>query len=235
LRVGVIVASIVVLLAVAEVAVRHVVEHRIATAAGKGFTGPIHVGIGATPALVDAITGHVSKVTVHAPSTNVCQLQAVDAEATLHDVRRSGSTVTIHGTTVEATLTTQTFTALLESDFPGVTVRPDPANQTIQVAIGPAGLVDVGETARLDGDTITFTATDLSVLGHPVPATIQAQVTKRLTVKNTLSGLPLDLSPRSLSVTPDGIEITLQGGPTTVRNDSSLGHRCAQATSPARS
>jgi hypothetical protein len=74
--------------AVAEVAVRSAIDRRITAMADKHLTGPVSVGIGMTPALLDAATGHIPAVTISAPATSMCRLRAVSATVSLTGVHR---------------------------------------------------------------------------------------------------------------------------------------------------
>lgn len=125
-------------------------------------------GIGAKPALVDAVTRRIPAVTISAPSTTLCQLQDVDATATLTGVRRSRGTTTIQHASASIVLTQRTLAGRL-SNYQNVTVTPDPGAGTLVIRLGPAGLLQVHEQARLDGDTIQLSPSSASVLGRPCP------------------------------------------------------------------
>jgi hypothetical protein len=219
-------AACLALAGVAEIVAEHVISHRISAAAGKRLTGPISVSIGATPALADAISGHISEVTIHAPSTTMCNLRNVTAEATLTDVHRSHGRIAVQGVSAEMTLTAQTFAGLFRGTNGAVTVTADPSAGVLRIGIGPGGLLQVEETAQLHGDTIQFSPVGMSLYGRSVPAGLQGMITSRLTVRRTLSGLPLNLTPRSVTITGAGLQVGLVAGPAIV-NGTGSARTCA--------
>jgi LmeA-like phospholipid-binding len=122
----------------AEAVVRSAIDGRITAAAHKRLTGPVSVGIGATPALFDAVTGQIPTVTIQAPSTSMCILRDVSATASLTGVHRAQDGTAVQGTSADVTLTMQTFTALL-SRFASAEVTSDPARGQLRIGIGPGG------------------------------------------------------------------------------------------------
>jgi LmeA-like phospholipid-binding len=215
----------------AEVVARNVIDGRITADARKDLTGPVSVGIGATPALVDAVTGHISQVTIHAPSTTMCNLPDVSATATLSDVHRADGGAAAEGVSAEVTLTTQTFTALLRGNGKAnATVTADPASGDLQIDLGPGGILQIQETARLTGNTLEFSPASVSLLGRPAPQAITDQITSKLTIRRQLTGLPLNLTPKSVAITSDGVQIGLKAGPTTVSGaGGASAHGCLSA------
>ena len=211
----------VVLAGAADIAAGHIIRDRISAAAGKRLTGPISVGIGATPALADAVAGHISAVTIHAPSTTVCSLRGVDAQATLTDVHRSHGQMAVGGATADMLVTAQTLVGLLPGGYGTATVTADPSAGILRIGIGPGGLLQIQETAQLHGDTIQLTPAGVSLRGQPAPASLQDAITSHLTIRRTLSGLPLDLTPRSLTITTAGLQVDLAAGPGTLASAGS--------------
>jgi LmeA-like phospholipid-binding len=88
----------------AEAVVRSAIDGRITAAAHKRLTGPVSVGIGATPALFDAVTGQIPTVTIQAPSTSMCILRDVSATASLTGVHRAQDGTAVQGTSADVTL-----------------------------------------------------------------------------------------------------------------------------------
>lgn len=200
-------AACAVLAGVADIVVGHVISDRISATASKRLTGPVSVSIGATPALYDAVTGRIPAVTIHAPSTAVCKLRDVDVRATLTDVRRSNSRVTTQGVSVDMVVTARTFAGLISSGFGTPTVTPDPSAGVLRIGIGPGGLLQIDEKAQLHGDTIQLSPAGMSLHGQPVPDGLQGTIASHLTISRTLSGLPLNLTPRSLAITGTGLQV----------------------------
>jgi hypothetical protein len=199
------------LAATAELVTRHVLEDKIAAAVGRELSGPVSASIGLTPALIDAAAGQIPGVTISAPSTTLCGLHDVTATATLADVSRSHGTVATHGASVSVVLTPATLAGQLRNKYPNVAVTTDPAAQTLLISLGRGGLVQIQERARLDGHTLRLAPAAISVLGRTLPPT--ARITSKLTVSRSLTGLPLSLTPRAVSVSADGLRLDLAAGP----------------------
>ena len=209
-------AACVVLAGAADIVVGHVISGRISATASKRLTGPVSVSIGATPALYDAVTGRIPAVTIHAPSTAVCNLRDVDVRATLTDVRRSNSRVTTQGVSADMVVTARTLAGLISSDFGTPTVTPDPSAGVLRIGIGPGGLLQIEEKAQLHGDTIQLSPAGMSLHGQPVPDSLKGTIASHLTISRTLSGLPLNLTPRSLAITGTGLQVRFAAGPATL-------------------
>jgi hypothetical protein len=207
LAVGVLVAG------AAEGVTRHVIEQRIAAAVHKRLSGPVDVGIGPTPALIDVVTRHFAKITVQAPSTSVCQLQAVDVSAAITDVHSSRGQEYAQGVDADAVITTTTISDLLAGKIANATITTNPSAGTLDIGIY-GGLVQLDERASLDGDTVRFSPASVSIMGRPAPSSLQTKIDSRLTVQHSLSGLPEHLTPSSLTVTEQGIRVSLAAGPT---------------------
>jgi LmeA-like phospholipid-binding len=139
----------------------------------------------------------------------------VSATATLSDVHHAHGGAAAQGVSADVTLTTQTFTALL-SGYGRATVTADPASGALQIDLGPGGILQIQETARLSGNTLEFSPASVSLLGRPAPQAIDDQITGKLTIRRQLTGLPLNLTPRSAAVTSDAVQIHLTAGSTTV-------------------
>jgi DUF2993 family protein len=208
-------AVVVLATVIAEAATRSAIDGRIAAAADKRLTGPVSVGIGATPALLDAVTGQIPTLTIQAPSTSMCALRDVSATASLTGVHRARSGAAVQRSSADVTLTTHTFTALL-SRYASADVTTDPAAGDLRIGIGPGGILQVDETAVLHGDVITFSPASMSLTGRAVPANLHAVINGKLTFRRQLTHLPLGLGPRSVAVTGDGVQIHLTAGPSTI-------------------
>ena len=194
---------------------RSAIDGRITAAAEKRLTGPVSVGIGMAPALLDAATGHIPAVTIQAPSTSMCNLRDVSATASLTGVHRARGGAADQGASADITLTTQTFSALL-GNVASAHVTADPTAGDLSFALGPGGILQVDETAALNGDTLTFSPASMSLMGGAAPANLQATIDSKLTIRRQLSHLPLGLEPRSVAVTASGVQLHLTAGPATI-------------------
>jgi hypothetical protein len=212
-------AAVLLFAGAAEGVTRHVVEQRIADAAHKRLSGPVDVSIGSTPALVDVATRHFDKITIQAPSTSVCQLQAVDVSAAVTDVHSSHGQEYAQGIDADAVITTTTISDLLAGKIRNATVATNPSAGTLDIGI-MGGFVQLDERASLDGDTVRFSPASVSIMGRSAPSSLQSTIDSRLTIQHTLSGLPDHLAPSSLKITNEGIEVSLAAGPTDLKTDT---------------
>jgi hypothetical protein len=220
-------AAIVIAAAGAEAVTRDAVDSRIAAAAREKLSGPVSAGIGLTPALLDAATGHIPAITITAPSTSLCTLHDIGVTATLTDVRRSRGTVTAQNSRVSVVLTPAALAGPLAGRGRHVAIAPDPAARSLVIALGAAGAVRVDEHASLSGNAITLSPASVSLLGRPLALT--PQITHKLTIRRALPRLPLGLAPKSTSVTSGGLQINLYGGPTIISPEAGSPHACAKA------
>jgi predicted methyltransferase len=162
-----------------------------------------------------AIDGRITAATIQAPSTSLCNLRNVSATASLTGVHRAQGGTAVQGTSADVTLTTRTFTALL-SRFASAEVTADPATGDLRISIGPGGILQVDETAALQGSAIKSSPASMSLMGRAVPSNLQAAIDGKLTIRRRLSHLPLNLEPRSVAVTGNGVQIHLTAGPATI-------------------
>ena len=136
-------ASVLVALIAGEATVRHMIEGRIAGAAQSSLTGSVHVGLGATPALVDLAKGSISTVALTDDGMRTCELDTLDFAAAFSDVTRQNGQIHLSGSQATVTIPTSAMTSLL-------TRRP----------------IHKGSSAGR-GSLLKFTGCDLSLnLGH---------------------------------------------------------------------
>ncbi|MBL1106823.1 DUF2993 domain-containing protein [Streptomyces sp. 5-8] len=102
------------------------------------------------------------------------------------------------------------------ADRPDGVVVPDPAHGRFVVHLGRSGALTVPVTPSLHGRTIRVTPGRPAFAGTPLPDALAEKVTARAARTVSLTGLPLRLEPRRLTVTGTGLRLTLSGGPATV-------------------
>jgi hypothetical protein len=220
-------AVVVVVAGLGEVGLRKVLTDRIRTSTRNVLGGSaVDVGIGARPALVDAATGQISAVSLRATSASVCDLSDLDIEAKLSDLRRHGSGAHAEQVDVAITLSGSTLSAAASSAvggkiaslgilgsglsaFSGIRIQPDPAHNQLVMQAGPAGIVKLAESVRLDGRVLRMQPTLATLAGRAVPPATVGQLVPRAALTMNLSALPLDLVPTSATVTAAGLRITL--------------------------
>jgi len=156
--------------------------------------------------------------------------EAVTRPATPTDVRPDHGTVATQGVQVSAVLTPATLTARLAGEYPDASVSADAGDQSLLIRLGPGGVIQIHERAGLAGDVVRLSPSSVSVLGRKLAVT--SRIADKLTVRRSLAGLPCDLAPRSVSVTPGGLWIELSAGPGILGGTGTGGgHSCRAATS----
>lgn len=196
----------------AEIIVRHAIDGRIADAARRHVSGPVTVGIGTTPALLDAAIGSIPRVTISSHSDTICRLHGVAVTAVLTGLHRTSGGASLSGASAAVTLTAQTFRGVLGGRGTAA-VTPDPTAGGLSISAGPGGLLRVLEKVRLQDDTLTFSPANVSVLGKPASSSLHDTISRKLTIHRKMAGLPLGLAARSVAITSSGVRIRLAGGP----------------------
>lgn len=222
--------AVLVLLGIAEATERHVITTRIASSVASHVSGPVHVSIGATPALVDVARREVGTATIRSDDASVCGLSDLRVEATAHGLRH-GSTTSVQSTRATVTIRPGSFTALAHSvaaDLP-VQTTIEPASQSVAVALGPGEMVRFTEHVTLRGDRLSFRPQAASVLGQALPASMRRSVYRRLSYDRTLSDLPAGMTPRTIAFADDGISLGLAGGPSVVNGSGGGRGTCGGA------
>ena len=131
-------------------------------------------------------------------------------------------TVTTQGASVSVVLTPATLAGRLQRKYPNVAVTTDPAAQTLLISLGQGDPVQIQERASLHGHTLQLPPAAISVFGRMLAPT--ARITGKLTVRRSLTGLPLSLTPRSVSVTAGGLKLGLAAGPSRLTHAAPAHH-----------
>jgi len=204
--------------ALGELIVRQTLESRIGTALASSVNATVHIGIGATPALLDLAKGSVSTVSVTIDGFRTCKLGAVTLDGSFHDATRNGGQVHTTASQASMTIPPTTLTSLLAQHNPQLaraSVQPDPATGSLQIALGTGGLLTITEQPALSGEILRFTPGPLLLGGAPAPAAFAQNLAAKAALTIPLPHLPMNLTPRSVQVTSDGIVVTASGGPAT--------------------
>ena len=207
------------LLAGAEITVRHAIEGRISAAARSALHGEISVSIGATPALIDALRGSISTVTISDQGFRTCNLQDVDVDLALHGVTSGGHQVRADSSDALIVITGTAMSSLLAEKAPQlgqVSATPDPADNAIAISLGPGGILSIDERPALHGEALTLSPVTATVGGQPVPPRLMQRITARASFSYSLPQLPIGLKTNGVHVSPDGITLTAAGKTTTL-------------------
>jgi hypothetical protein len=212
-------AATALLLAGAEIAVRHAIEGRISAAARSALHSEVSVGIGATPALIDALRGSISTVTINDQDFRTCSLQDVDVDLALHDVTSSGHQVQADSSDALIAITGTAMSSLLAEKAPQlgqVSATPDPADNAIAISLGPGGTLSIHERPALHGEALTLSPVTATIGGQPVPPSLMQRITARASFSYALPQLPIGLKANGVHVSQDGITLTAAGKTTTL-------------------
>lgn len=193
---------------VADVAVEHTAQDRIARAAGCRLQarGPVTAELSGAFAGLRALTGQVGSVHLAAEGVRRADTD-MDIKAELHDVTRDGG---ISGGRATATIPYEALQKRLAasgeaaSGADGLTVGGDAKGLTLTGTVGGLGLpVTVHASTSATAAGLTITPTTVTVLGRELPIA-------------TVSGLPgaaglaERLAPRTVDVgdLPEGVSLT---------------------------
>ncbi|KOV58164.1 DUF2993 domain-containing protein [Streptomyces sp. MMG1121] len=194
-----------------ETLVRHLIAERIATVAGKRLGTTPGVGLGATPALWQLARGTFPDVELTADGVSARHMTGLAVDAHLRQVRRSGRGGVVGSSSVIVTVDSVSLADAGGSRLNNVVV-PDPSDGRLVVHIGRAGALAIPVTPVLADRTIHVTPGRPTFAGSPLPDDLAKKITARVSRTVSLTGLPLDLRPRRLTVTDTGLRLTLSGG-----------------------
>lgn len=220
------VLSIAALLAVAtlvvggtgELVARHVIRDKVAGRV-PALGSDVSVSESGGLALWDLVNGDIPELEVSSDDATFGRLSQVEVNAQLHDIHL-GAVPTVSSTDAEISVSTQSIAAAIESAAPSLTVSSvatDPSAGTLTAAVGPGGIGRLTLKPALSDGKVTFDATSLTVMGEAVPLGGLGQTGTGAGVQQTY---PLGLKATALSVTPDGVQVTLRGGPSTLGGDT---------------
>ncbi len=206
------VASLLVVLLAANYAMGDVIRSKIASVAQHRLHTYVNASIGGAPALEDAITKHIPSVRIDAPDASICSLSGVNISANLNDLSKQHSQISVSSSDAQVTIDASALTSAIARKLPSATVRPDPADDTIDLNAGPGGVVGIDIRPTLQNQTLSFKVAGLTILGRAAPSSITSRLQQRVHFTRTLKKAPLNLTPKSVSVTENGINVALSGG-----------------------
>lgn len=199
--------------AAAESAAGAVIRHRVAKAA-PGLGDAVTVGVGGDWALWDLAHESIPRLDVGSDDARVGRLSGVRVRARLDDVRLGGR-ATVGGTRAEVTVSPGAIAGAIRAAAPSVavaSVTADPAAGTVLADVGPGGAGRLTLRPTLADGKVTLAVDGLTVFGRTVPA-------GRLGLDRLAPGpdagraYPLGLRATSADVRPDGLHVSLEGGP----------------------
>ncbi|MFG2961213.1 DUF2993 domain-containing protein [Streptomyces sp. NPDC048291] len=215
----------------AEIVVRHSLEQRITGAAQAQLGGDPSVDIGTAPALVDAMTGSISTVTINDPGYTTCKQGQLGLSLSLFQVTNSGQQVHVQESNASITLPAEGTASRIDAKLGGrgnASVTADPGQNALVISIA-GGLLTFQESPTLNGSQIQLTPGDVTFEGAPAPARLTHRIENAGASSYQIPQLPLGLSVKSVGVSNDGLVLNASGGAAALGKSSGSGAAGGQA------
>ena len=203
--------GIVVLASATDVAAGFLIRAKIGSVASHRLHAHAEISLGGGLALADAVNGRVPSVHVHATSATLCSISSATVSATLTNLHSEPSGFAVSSTDAQITLNPASLTGLIAGRAPSATAQADPAQDTIDVHAGPADAIALALRPQLNHNRLTFKLTQATILGRPLPTAPTRRLQSELGHGSRLDKLPLGLSPQSVTVASQGLQIRLSG------------------------
>ncbi|HYZ53775.1 MAG TPA: DUF2993 domain-containing protein [Streptosporangiaceae bacterium] len=192
---------------------RNMIQSRIAKAASA--LGSVTVSEGGS-ALWDVMSKHIPYVNITGRNAKLGPLSQVSVQLQLENVRLGGK-ATVSGARAEFTVPAKSIGDAVQAAVPYIpvtSVTTDPASGTIAVALGPGGGGQLTLHPVIAGGKLSFPVAGLTVMGHSLPLGNLGMAGRGFgPASGVQRAYPLRLKATSLQVLPDGLQVTLSGGP----------------------
>lgn len=190
----------------------HLIEAKVAHAAQLRLHGATNVDLSGPPALIDLFTGQVPNLQIDSTDASLCRFRGLSVSASLTNVSDNNSELSIGATQATVTIGKAALSGALGSRLRSATITTDPAHDLIDVGAGPGGIVELLIRPVLSASTLSVRLVGVNLLGQPASKLLVDKLRRKIHFSRTLAHLPMDLSPTDVSVTSDGITISLSGG-----------------------
>jgi LmeA-like phospholipid-binding len=196
-----------------EFTARNIIQSRIAKAVPA--LGSVAVSESGS-ALWDVMNKHISSVNITSSNAHFGPLSQVSVQARLDNVRLGGKAM-MSGAHAEFTIPAQSIGDAVQAAVPSIpvaSVATDPASGMIAVAVGPGGIGQLMLHPVITGGKLSLPVAGLAVMGRSLPPGSLGKAGRGLgPVSGVQRAYPLGLKATSLQVLPDGLQVTLSGGP----------------------
>jgi len=203
----------------AEFTARHIIQSRIEHAAALALGSDVTMSEGGDWALWDLAHKRIPRLDISSDDARLGPLAQVSVHAQLNDVHLGG-TPTVSSTQVQVTASMQSIADAIHNAAPSVavtSVTTDPASGTIIAGVDPGGIGQLTLHPQLTDGKVTLAVDGLTVFGRSVPTRRLGMAKAGLgTASGPQKAYPLGLKATSVTVQPDGLHITLNGGPSTL-------------------
>ncbi|MFJ1708644.1 LmeA family phospholipid-binding protein [Kitasatospora sp. NPDC088346] len=198
-----------------EYAARGLIRHRVLAAAPSlGGDPAVHPD---GSALWDLLHRRIPRLDVSSDDALVGPLAHASVRAHLDGVRLGGTTARVAGSHAEVTVPTASIGAAVQDAVPSMpvgAVTTDPAAGTVVVTLGRGGIGRLTLRPTLDAGRVSFPVAELTLLGRSVPPERLGAAAHGLgPAAGPQRPYPLALRATTATVLPDGVRITLDGGP----------------------
>lgn len=180
------------------------------------------VDFGAVPVTLQLALGSFSHVEVSGHDATFRWLTGMDLHAELNEVSRTGSGASVDASTVRAEMSEEALAESIAAVTEGAvgqnaTVTTDPDSSELVVHAGSADRLQIAFRPVLADEVIRLELAGVSLGDREISGARADELTEGATPPEIdLSGLPLDLEARRLTVTEEGVRLDFVGGHTTV-------------------
>jgi hypothetical protein len=196
-----------------EFMARNMIQSRIAKAASA--LGSVTVSEGGS-ALWDVMSKHIPYVNIIGRNAHLGPLSQVSVQLQLENVRLGGK-ATVSGAHAEFTVPAQSIGDAVQAAVPYIpvtSVTTDPASGTIAAALGLDGIGQLTLHPAIVGGKLSLPVAGLTVMGRSLPLGSLGTAGGGFgPASGVQRAYPLRLKATSLQVLPDGLQVTLSGGP----------------------
>ncbi len=197
----------------AELLARALIKDRIEAFVSAEWGGTADASFGTTPILPGLFSRELSAVEIDAQGLSYGSMTGASAHAELTDAEwLGGNEISASRAHMEVDVPAEGLEGAIVDALPGgivgVEVIPVPDSGQLELRAEPEGMATLLVTPGLDGDSVVAEVDDVDV-GQEIPG-FDVELAEPGTYEiSDLSGLPLGLRATELSVTADGVSLTL--------------------------
>ncbi|WP_305092551.1 DUF2993 domain-containing protein [Prescottella sp. R16] len=209
----IVVAALVVALVGGELFVRQRATSCMESQLQSQLGTPVDVSLSWKPMLLQMTSKNVPYMTIDSSGDSFGPAKGMQVHARADDIDMTttdDSSGTIGSSTADVTWKTDGILATVQSESMGLItgVTPDPATGTLKFSVG--GLADLTVRPTVQNGQVDVETVGAEILGLGLPTSLVDGVVQILTA--SLQQYPLGMTPTSLTVTSDAVQLRLEGG-----------------------